>query len=185
MIFGEDGNSYSLHATPLKTEAELNNGLWLVVAGINDIPPHIAILSEGKYYSLSVRKVDSGSSLSRFINTLRRKHIPALFIQLSTKNDASLCLEKTYTDLPLLSNTENTCLSPIKKFFAEYYYPDFASANYVFELLAMAEKKKLIIKCISLFCENTNSNMITLPKYTMLQIRNKIDTLSAPITPLK
>lgn len=185
MIFSEDTNSFYLHAAPAKSFEQLTNGLWLALIGVNEIPPHIALVSDGKYYSLSAHKVDCGTPLERFTNTIGRKHIPTLFIKLTNiiaRNEAisvNLSLNTIYRNLKPLSNTENTCLSPIKAFFTEYYSAEFANANYVFELLALAERKGILKEPVSLFYKDTHSNIVTLPKYTMAEIKNKIRSLSS------
>jgi len=184
MIFFEDDTSFSFNSTSFQSKEQLNKGLWLILIGVNDIP-HIALLHEGDYYSLSTRKVDCGSSLERLLNVLERKNVPTLFIQIEedniiARNEAtSVLLLKTYKDLKPLGITKNTCLSPIKEFFTKYYSEDFAHVNYVFELLALAEKKNLLKECITV---NILSNKITLPKYTMAQIRDTITKLSTPVT---
>lgn len=182
MIFFEDENSFTLNSTPFKSETEFATGLWLTLVGTNEIPPHIALISDGKYYSLSAYKVDCGSPVERVINILERKQIPSLFIQFKTTVVGLQNFEPLqwiYKNLQPLESIDNTCLSPIKEFFTENISNDFADVNYVFELLALSENKGLIKECISLFCENTNSNRITLPKYTKVQIRNKIHELSS------
>jgi hypothetical protein len=179
MIFSEDDISFSLNVRLLKSEAELNNGLWLILVAINGTPPHIALINEAKYYSLSTRKVDCGNSLEKFISVIERKHIPTLFVHIEIKKNIDLSLEKIYRDLQPLGNSENTCLSPIKELFAGNISPKFASTNYVFELLSMAEKMSLIKECLCVFCQDTNSNSITLPKYTMAQIKTKIQAISS------
>lgn len=185
MIFFEDHNSYSLYTTSINSEVDIDKGLWLLLIGINDVPPHIALINEAKYYSLSARTVDCGSSSGRLLNILRRKNIPALFIRIETKNTAASYLEKIYKNLQPLGNNQNTCLSPIKELFTECHSDEFASVYYVFELLALAEKKNLVIECVSAFYENTNANSVTLPKYTITEIRNKIHTISSQITFIK
>jgi len=175
MSFSEDAKSFSLEINPLKSEEQLSSGLWLVLAGINETPPHIAIVNEGKYYSLSTRKIDNGSPLERFMNTINRKSIPTVFVHIESTSNYEPLLQSIYTDIQLLGNNEDTCLSPIKDFFTIYFSPEFSKVNYIFELLALAERKSLIKECITLFPENTSSNNITLPKYTMAQIRNRIN----------
>lgn len=208
MNFFQDNNTFSFVAAPLNSE-QLGSGLWLTLVGVHEIPPHIALINEAKYYSISARKVDCGSPLERFMNTLDRKRVPALFVRIENKQsqtpgalnsatiqvspfkespfsglgknaeDKNVLLQSIYKNLQPLGNSAKTCLSPIKEFFSYYYSPEFANASYVFELLAIAEKKKLIKECLSVFCEKTNSNIVTLPKYTMIQIKNKITALSS------
>lgn len=182
MIFSEDTNSFSLKVTPTKSGEIFHSGLWLILTGINETPPHIALVVMGKYYSLSTRKVDCGTSLERFMNTLERKHIPTLFIQIEIKANLILLVEDIYKDLKPLKDTKSTCLSPIKQLFANAYSQDFLKVDYVFELIALAEQQQLVKECISVFCNDTDSKSITLPKYNMKQIKNRITEIASRIT---
>jgi hypothetical protein len=187
MIFFEDTESFSFNATSLSSDGILHSGLWLALIAVHETPPHIALISDGKYYSLSTRKVDNGTPWERFINTLERKKVSTLFVYLKSDNviarnkaiSINLLLHNIYKDLQPLKNIETTCLSPIKQFFTTYYSTQFSSINYVFELLAIAEQQGLLKECVSLFCDDSNSNRITLPKYTMEQIRNKIHEIAS------
>jgi hypothetical protein len=198
MIFSEDDSSYSLKITPFTPETKFDMGMWLVIAGTNEIPPHIALISDGKYYSVSTRKIDRGTSLERFMNTIERKQVPAIFLRILNekpertdiiaRNEAissNTLLQSIYENLNPLGINEHTCLSPIKTFFAEYYSPDFATVNFVFELLALAKNKGLIKQCFSLFSEPSHPNNITLPKYSMADIQNKIKELSLQTASVK
>ncbi len=184
MSFREDPATFSLETIPVKSEKVLYCGLWLVLIGINETPPHIILVNDGKYFSLSVRKVDCGSSVEKLISMLSRKNIPSLFIHIESKDSTekiSSLLHTIYKELRPLGNTENTCLSPIKEFFAEYFSRDFSSVNYVFELLALAEKKELLNKCLYMFCKNvinTKTIDISLRKYTSNDVFEKISILS-------
>jgi hypothetical protein len=197
MIFSEDDNSYTLAINPLNSLEQINSGLWLVLVGVNEIPPHIALISEGKYYSLSTHKVDCGTLFERFLGIIERKQMPALFIRIMppiswsnnviARNEAissNASLNLIYQNLQPLSNNQLTCFSPIKRFFTETFSHDFADVNYAFELLSLAEKKGMLKECVSLFCKETNSKSITLPKYTSTQIRNRIEELSSRQQPL-
>lgn len=182
-MFTENNTGFSLEVTPLKSIDILYSELWLVLTGIHEIPPHIALISDGKYYAVSVRKVDCGTPLSRFVNTLERKHIPTLFVKIdagSTSIDEAQ-LQSIFSHLQPLKNTGDTCLAPIRNFFATYFSPGYAHIKYVFELLAIAQKQKLIKKCSAIFTNGNNLNRITLQKYTMEQIKDKIHSLSAQI----
>ncbi len=184
MIFTEDIHSFSFNTVPFESEAEFDTSLWLLLVGINEIPPHIALISDGKYYSLSTKKVDCGSSAEVFVNKLNRKKIPTLFVKIQSQTPKR-DLQDIYKDLQPLTNSDKTCLSPIKDFFSEQISQKFKDLNYVFEMLALLENKGLLQKCISLNCDSSGSNRITLPKYNMAQIRNRINALSISITSTK
>jgi|GEM_PF-1270253 len=189
MIFEQDKNGFSLKTTSLQNIEKLYSGLWLALVATHETPPHIALISDGNYYSLSARKVDIGTPVERFIHTIERKHIPTIFIRIENNNvivknkaiSATQILQNTYGNLQPLKNIETTCLSPIKQTFAAFYSSQFLQVNYVFELLAIAEQHGLLKECVSLFNGDCNSNLITLPKYTMEQIRNKIHEIASQI----
>src|SRR5579863_3687008 len=181
MIFSDDLTSFSFIATPLKSDRDLYSGLWLLLVGINNTPPHIALIYNGKYYSVSARNIDCGTPAKKFLNIIHRKNISTLCVGIQVpEKDFETLLNNLYTNYKPLSDSNNSCLSPIKEFFAGNISPEFASVNYVFELVALVETKGLVKECHSLFCKFTISNVVTLPKYTMVQIKNRIKELSSP-----
>lgn len=187
MTFFQDAKSFSLSGFSSGSKDFPHKGLWLALIGTNEIPPHAALINEGKYYSLSVNKVDTGSPAEKLLNVLTHKNIPALFIRIETKDtgaNVTMQLHSIFKEFHPLANTENTCLSPITDFFTIFYSLEFSSIHFVFDLLALAYKKKLIKECVA-FPQYSNSNIITLPKYTMHQIRNKIHALSSLTKPIK
>lgn len=181
MIFSELPDSFSFKATSLSSDEILYSGLWLLLVGIHETPPHIALVYDGKYYSLSALKVNNGTPLERFIHIIKRKHIPTLFLRIENNNIITTKLQTIYNGLKPLKNTQTTCLSPVKQFFAASYSRQFSGINYVFELLAIAEQQGLLKECVSLFNTQSNLNLITLPKYTVEQIRNKIHEIASQI----
>ena len=194
MIFTENENTFSFEVSSVKSEKEFNTGLWLVLIGINETPPHIALVYWGKYYSLSTGKVDCGTHVDRIINTIMRKNIPSVFVRVSENtmpiagNEAAspnILLNSIFKDLKPLTGTEMTCLSPVREFFTACFSSEFIGVNYVFELLALAESKGLLKDCFSLFPLVAASNVITLPKYTMAQIRNTINEISTQRTTIQ
>jgi len=207
MTFTEDEHSFTLKTTQLKSEDELSKGLWLLLVGIHETPPHIALISEGKYYSVSVKKVENGTPAKSFVSAVKRKQIPAVFIEITSpqtpkgalnsatqspfrglgRNESKTInlLSSIYSDIQPLCITDETCLSPIKSFFTQYFSDEFNDVNYVFELLAIVEKRGMLGDCQSLNNEIPNSNSITLPKYSMAQIRKRINHFSTPITSTK
>lgn len=178
MIFSESDTSFSLFVSPFQSEDELNTGLWLLLIGVNETPPHIALISEGKYYSVSTRKVDCGTPAENFLNAIERKRIPTLFINVVAGNNPEL-LQKIYSGLKPLGDEKTTCLTPIREFFAAFTSAEFKKINYVIDLLSIAERNDMLSKCISFFCNPSETNNVTLPKYTLVQIRTKIHELSS------
>ena len=186
MIFSESATNYSLQVKPILSPEELNSGLWLVMAGVDDIPPHIALINEGLYYSVSAKKVDHGTPLENFLKAISRKSTPTIFIRFRLPALHIVDLSKIFKNYPTLGNTIQhstfsiqhfSCLWPIRDFFAKTFSEKYSKASLVFELLAMAEKDGLIAECKSLFLDSAVEGMVTLPKYTHEQIREKINSI--------
>jgi hypothetical protein len=173
MVFTEDKNSYSLKVNPLLSPEELNKGLWLVMAGVNGIPPHIALIADGKYYSVSTRKVDIGTPMDNFLKAISRRSLPTLFVGINSIKTEEL--SSVFEKYPTLGNGEHSCLWPVRDFFAETFSAEFSGSSLVFELLALAQTQGLLKECRSLFVEEKGT--ITLPKYTSEQILEKINSI--------
>ncbi|HXB12388.1 MAG TPA: hypothetical protein VNZ45_10405, partial [Bacteroidia bacterium] len=124
MIFEENKDSYSLHFKPLASHAELNNGLWLVLAGLKDVPPHIALISEAKYYSVSVRNVKAGEPIDKFLRAISRKSLPTLFVSIKAPLHTKFKgggLQEIFESYTTLGNGDHTCHWPIRDFFAKAF----------------------------------------------------------------
>ncbi|MGP8217313.1 MAG: hypothetical protein ACLQQ4_17225 [Bacteroidia bacterium] len=180
MIFSEDNNNYSLKSSLLQSPDELNKGLWLVITGVNDIPPHIAIIDHGKYFSLTVRRKKIGESIDIFLKAISRRTTPTLFVPIKSEHTGIFRgseLRKAFEPYPTLGNGDHTCQWPIRDFFTQTYSAEFSNSTLVFELLAVAQAKGLLAECKSLFAEIPEDSIITLPKHTTEQIRERINSL--------
>jgi hypothetical protein len=177
-----------MEASQLLSPEELFSGLWLIMAGVDDIPPHIALLNEGKYYSVSARKVDIGSPLENLLKAISRKNVPTLFIKFPQPASQLIDLEGIFEQYPTLGtpiqnsafNIEHfSCLWPVRDFFANAFGVKYSKATLVFELLKMAQDDNIILGCKSLFVDEPifANGLVTLPKYTQEQIRERINSI--------
>jgi len=174
-MFTENNKEYSLEVTPLLSPEEVQTGLWLAMAGVDDIPPHIALINEGLYYSVSAKKVETGVPLTSFFKAISRRSVPTLLIKFrnsTLRSPLSFFFEK----YPLLGSGNHSCLWPVRDVFAELFSEKYSKATLVFELLAMAQADNLIVECKALFLEQ-GQGRISLPKYTHTQIREKINSI--------
>jgi hypothetical protein len=182
VIFFDDRKSYSLAVKAPISANDLNIGLWLVLAGVSEIPPHIALIENGKYYSVSARKVKAGEPVDKFLRAISRNSLPTLFISIvPPQTGGSRGAEFCFNSYPVLGNGDHSCLSPISDFFAKNYSNEFANTSLVFELLALAQEQELLLECKGIYLpqleEERNTMRLTLPKYTHGQIREKINSI--------
>lgn len=171
MIFRQDRNSFSLSVT--HPAADYFSGTWLILAGIDSTPPHIAIAAGGKYYSLSLKRVDTGIPLQTFMKSMERKNTPVVFVKIENNASTDLlypCFEK----YPALGKGKHTCLSPIRDYFSKVYSGTFMQSDLVFELLAEADKMNLLSD--SHLLGFNSSSEVTIPKYTVNEVMEWISS---------
>jgi hypothetical protein len=183
VIFSDDRKSYSLAVKAPISTIGMNKGLWLVLAGVNEIPPHIALIQDGKYYSISARKVKVGEPIEKFLKAISRNSLPTLFISIAFHQTGGLRgAEEFFNSYPVLGNGDHSCLSPVSDFFAKNYSSEFSNTLLVFELLALAQEQDLLLECKGMYIpllEEAEGKTVrlTLPKYTHEHIREKINSI--------
>ena len=105
---------------PFKEELLLKN-TWLVILHASRTPPHIGILIDGNYNSLTIKGHELDINITILLKTIQQKKIETLFIQLkkhpvfSTDYQKEICQYyiKQFTQVKV---NEASCLSPIKLF---------------------------------------------------------------------
>ena len=177
MLFQEEINEYSLKVLPLHSVSELNKGLWLCLIGTHEIPPHIALINEAKYYSITTNRIKAGEPIEKILKAIGRKALPTVFVSMKQVKNIDGILEESFTNYPTLGNGEHSCLSPISDVLAKVYSPEFGSQHLVFDVLSLAEKNEMLVECRSLFIDKLDNGVLHLPKYTHAQIRHKINSI--------
>lgn len=99
----------------------LISGTYIVVIHANKIPPHLGVLTEGKFYSLKANGKDFGVHITILGAILDRKQIATLFFKVS--ND-KLIIKEVIRVFEAAGNeiSENqTCLTPLQQIFSSDY----------------------------------------------------------------
>src|SRR5581483_9907171 len=123
MIFEQSADNYTLKTSLLLSPEEVQSGLWLVMAGIGDIPPHIALINDGLYYSVSAKKVEAGVPTANFFKAISRKSVPTLFIQFKTERTppSQVYAGEAFEKYPVLGPGDHSCLWPVRDVFAKIF----------------------------------------------------------------
>ena len=151
-------------------------GLFIAIVHATRIPPHIGIVADEKYHSLSIKGQNLNIPAEALLKNISLRKIPALFIKIkphSTFSDIYLS-EHFITDVQKFNRVDAdvaTCLSPIKLFFEEVYNLSMKDVNYLYELLPVLEAEGLIEDAISM---NIDENNYCLPVYTIKEINEGI-----------
>jgi hypothetical protein len=167
----ETVTSYSVSIQEPFNEKELMKGVYITVIHATRIPPHIGLIVDGKYHSLSIKGQDINTSVNVLVKNSSIRKIPSLFIKVKPHNTYS----ESYLSEHFITNVQQfprvdvgvaTCLSPLKLFFEEVYDIPMQQVNYLYELLPLLQSAELLEHSIGLFIDPTYQ----LPVYTEKEI---------------
>jgi hypothetical protein len=132
---------------------------WLVILHASRIPPHVGLMINGNYNSLTIKEREFDISLEPLLKTISQKKIETLFIKIEKQpvfsNDYLLqVFQEQLKQFTVVKQGEATCLSPVKLFFEEFY--------------AVRKDEKLLYEFIETLLDN---NYIT--EVVGLNIKNK------------
>lgn len=173
----QESVTYKIKIDKSFDENELSKGLFIAVIHATRIPPHIGMIADRSYHSLSIKGQDINTPLSALIKNSSLRKIPSLFIKIKSHPAFSDVYLKEHfiTNIQQFERVDigvATCLSPIKLFFEEVYHVSMKNVNYLYELLPLLESKGLIEYISSLHVDEKNYQ---LPFYTNKEINAGID----------
>ncbi len=181
----QQGLTYKIKIDKSFAEQDLSKGLYITVLHATRIPPHIGIIADKSYHSLSIKGQDINTPIAALIKNSTIRKIPSLFVKIKS--------HPTFSDIYLrehfITNVQQfervdigvaTCLSPIKLFFEEVYNVPMKGVNYLFELLPVLESEGLIE---SIFSLNIDEKKYELPVYTNKEINAGIESVRKEFNP--
>jgi hypothetical protein len=168
-------------------EAELLNGIYIVVLHATRIPPHIGMIIDKTYHSLTIKGHDINTPVKALIKNIEQRRIPSLFIKIKAHHSFSQAYQKEHFMLnvqqfPGVDKQVATCLSPLKLFFDEVYELPTGDVHFLFDLLPRLNKAALIEHCTSLFIDE---HSYELPVYTQERLEEEIENARAEISGLQ
>ncbi len=179
-------NFLSFNAFKKFREEELSNGVYIVVLHATRIPPHIGLIIDNYYHSLTIKGHDYNTPIKALIKNIQLRKIPSLFIKIKSHSTFSNSYLKEHFILniqqfPKVDKDIATCLSPIKLFFDEVYNIPMEDVRFLFDLLPSLYEAELIEPPSSLFIDEQNYQ---LPVYTQEQLDNEIKNVRNEINNL-
>lgn len=158
-------------------EHDLSKGLFIAVIHATRIPPHIGMIADKSYHSLSIKGQDINTPIAALIKNSSIRKIPTLFIKLKSHPAfSSIYLREHFiTNVQQFERVDigvATCLSPIKLFFEEVYGVSMKKVNYLYELLPVLESEGLIESISSIHVDEKTYH---LPVYTNKEINAGIE----------
>lgn len=150
----------------------LEKGVWLVILHASRTPPHIGILINGNYNSLTIKGHELDVDIKVLLKTIQQKKIESLFLKLkkhpvfSSEYQKEIC-QFYIQQFNQVKANEASCLSPIKLFLQEFYAIDERKKELLFELIERLNQNQYISLTLGLNIEDKlDGNEFALPMYT-------------------
>lgn len=172
--------SYSILINPTANVNDVKKNTWLVILHATRIPPHIGILIDGKYNSLSIKGQELEIDYEVLLKTIQQKKIETLFIELIHHPVFSTNYQKEIAQHYIkqfkhVSLEEGTCLSPIKLFLQEFYALQNLPNELLFELIERLSINGFIKQTMAINLPlSTNLTTFKLPQYSAKQLSDLI-----------
>jgi hypothetical protein len=163
------------------TDSTLTKGLFICLLHVKRVPPHIGVIIDGKYHSLTIKGIEPNVSISALLRTIQQQKIESAFLKISPhpvfSNDHmnSMFLE-TLKKYPQIRSNEATCLSPLKDFFNEFYAINTSKNDMIFDLLKRMVANNFILQAYSLNLSLEN-NTLGIPVYSQEELNEKINAI--------
>ena len=165
-------NNYLIHK--VKPLDRIESGLYLVILHASDIPPHIGIIYNEKYFSLTVAGQTLGDDVQVLKKLIHRKKIKTLFIRHVDGLNSMDNIRNTFLEEKRVQGNI-TCLFPIKKVLAEMYDKSIARVKFIYDVLPVLYKTKSIDAVYHLnMNEEIENGTFSFTRYTMDDILDRI-----------
>lgn len=171
---------YTLTVSETFSEEELCKGAWLVILNASRTPPHVGLMIDGNYNSLTIKGHELNIHSSVLLKTIQQKKIESLFIKLkqhpvfSSEFQKEICQDYIRQFSQVKAN-EASCLSPIKLFLQEFYAITENKQELLFELVERLKQNQYISLTFGLNVDQKlEHNEFSLPMYSNEELQKII-----------
>lgn len=157
----------------------LEKDAWLVILHASRIPPHIGILINGKYHSLTIKGHELNIDIKALEKTISIKNIESLFLKLKPHPVFSLDYQ---TDVMIhfiqqfekVNSQQSTCLTPIKFFLQEFYALQYQEKELLFDMIERLKSNDFIVEVLSDNIHLNSETTFKLPRYSNFELQERI-----------
>lgn len=163
-----------------KETSALHKGTWVVVLHASRIPPHVGLMINGNYNSLTIKERELNVSSEALLKTISQKKIETLFLKVIKHPVFSLdyqlnTFQEQLKQFTVVKQNEATCLSPLKLFFEEFYAVRNNREQLFYDFVDELFQNDYIVQAIGMNIANkSENNIFTLPHYTNEELQNRI-----------
>jgi len=158
---------------------DIKRGIYLVLLHANRVPPHIGMMMDHVYHSLSIKGQELNVSGEALLKNISLRKIPAVFIEIKKHpvfSNAHLgeCFAEQVKQFYKVNAEGNTCLSPVKLFFEEFYALDRQKIDLVFDLLAQLNANNFVSRAFGGHLGALKENIFYLHPYKRADLDRQI-----------
>lgn len=144
---------YTLPVTTDFDDKLLLKNSWLMILHASRIPPHVGIMINGSYSSLTIKGHELNVRAEVLLKTISQKKIEALAVQLVKQPVFSADYQKEVLDFyvkqfPKVEAHKASCLSPVKLFLQEFYAIPYDARELLFEITERLKQNAYINKVL-------------------------------------
>ena len=164
-----------------KNSLFLTKGTWLVILHASRIPPHVGLMIDGNYNSLTIKERELNVSSEAILKTISQKKIEAMFLKLIKhpvfSSDYQLkVFQEQLNEFTAVKPNEATCLSPLKLFFEEFYAIKNNKEQLFYDFVDELYQNDYITETVgSNIVNKKENNIFTLPHYTNEELQERIE----------
>jgi len=165
------------------SELHLHKGIYICLLHAKRVPPHIGIIINGVYHSLTIKGAEPSVSLKALLKTIELKNIETVFFKVEMHPIFSAdYLNSVFLEIlkkhPKIVSSQVTCLTPLKAFFHEFYTVEGEENDMIYTFLKQLLNNNFILEAYSLNLTQQN-NQIEIPVYSQNELNEKIKTIRA------
>ncbi len=159
-------------------ENNTNERSFILIQNTDQIPPHISLVVDGNYFSVSVAGVKTAVDFQSVLKNSQVKKIPCLILEISKIKFSSEAIADIFNHYGRLDKPEKSCLFPIIDLLNRAYGLIHES-EFVYELIVELEKNRNLKGVFQLNLEpKLIDNSFLFPIYNRNDIRFCIDQLN-------
>ena len=168
----------AIHITKEFKPDEVKKGVYLVLLHVNQVPPHLGLLIDNMYHSLTIKGQEININGSVLVKNIALRKISTVFIKLKKHPVFSTYfMNETFIEQVKLfdkvNEDTNTCMSPIRLFFEEFYAIPKEKVRLIFDLIHHLKENDFIDYNCGVNIE-TKENIFYLQTYNELDLKKQI-----------
>lgn len=149
---------------PWNFEAE--NKTFILIQHADRIPPHISLIHEENYFSVSVNGVKAAEATDSVFKNISIKKIKCLLLEIKTIKYTTDAVAGVFLQYGPLNNPDKSCLVPIIEVL-NHSYGLLHESEFVYQLIDELKKNNHLIGVFSL---NIDGNNFKFPNYSRKDI---------------